>query len=144
MNNYKMNNWFYHILPHELQTYIKSIASADLIKRLWHKRIQSKINIIQTIIKLKYNISYPTTIPSFNPISLFVSNLFLRAYNILSGIEDYSFWSTHIIFFAYSIRHYRSFNYLPNYYTSKYYCLKLGRKFNIYNQINNIINNIYP
>ena len=135
-----MINPFYDLLPVDLQNYIIHSASADLIRHYFLKRISYKSALIKTIIKLKYNTSYPLIVPEFNTHSIFVNNLFLRTAVILSGTEDYNFWSNNIIYFAYSIQR---LTHISNIYfsTSVFACLKLAQKFNIYNSVQSIIFN---
>lgn len=139
-------NLFYD-LPIDLQYYIITIASANLIIRYWLKRISRKSAIIYSIVKLKYSTLDPISIPTYDPTNIIIAKLFLRASNILSGKENFVFWSNHIIFFAYSIKFYIynkltfSNNSFDAYNISEIACINLSHKFNIHDNVINIIYN---
>lgn len=125
-------------LPIDLQNYIFFIVKniqVNIIIKYWYKYIQKKINIINNIVNLD----------TFDPWSIYDSNIFYNASRILSGKEDFHWWSNVISNLAYSISH----NYLPNYLDisnnldsynlSICSCLRLAHKFNISNNIEQIL-----
>jgi len=130
-------NLFYD-LPIEIQNYILLIVQnnqVNIIIKYWYKYIQIKVDIINHIVNLD----------TFDPWSRYDSNVFFCASKSLSGKEDNNWWSNIITKFAYSI----SNNYLPNYLDisnnldsynlSICSCLRLAHKFNISNNIQQIL-----
>jgi len=126
-------NLFYDLLPYDLQIYVFNIInnySVNTIIKYWYKYIQKKVILIQKIINLN----------QINPWLKYDSNIFFNASNILSGNEDYNWWSKTITNLAHSIaNNVFSNSDINNYNLSICSCLKLAEKFNITHIIEQII-----
>jgi len=132
---------YFDLLPIEICDYIYSIKSANTIIDYWYLYIQKKILIINQILYIN----------NFNPWNIRHSSLFNDAANILSGKEDYDWWTNIIIKFAMSINYcpisdrimdrIRNSKYtnLNIYNLSICSCIILSQKFNIYDRIHNIL-----
>ena len=131
-------NLFYDLLSCDLQHYIITFNFANLIICYWKKRISRKSALISSLLHIKFK---HLSIPSYDPTNIITAKLFLRASTLLSGSEDFVFWSNIINSFTYSINfylyHYLSFSsdVLDTYHLSETSCINLAKKFNI-----NIIN----
>ena len=132
---------YFDLLPSEICDYIYSIKSANTIIDYWYLHIQKKVLLINQILYIN----------SFNPWNIRHSTLFNDAARILSGKEDYDWWTNIIIKFAMSINycpisdrimdriHSSNYTNLNIYNLSICSCIMLSHKFNIYNLVNNIL-----
>ena len=132
---------YFDLLPSEICDYIYSIKSANTIIDYWYLHIQKKVLIINQILYIN----------SFNPWNIIHSTLFNDAANILSGKEDYDWWTNIIIKFAMSINycpisdrimdriHSSNYTNLNIYNLSICSCIILSQKFNITDRVNNIL-----
>lgn len=135
-------NYFYDLLPLEIQEIIIREASASLIQTSWYKFINNKMIICKNFIKgRKYSMYYIPT----PPINIFDINNVLnieQASRIITGkTDDHNFWLT-LLFDIYDSLEYYSIQYrnATNTYTNSFINNEIlfnKQRYNLYKRVDN-------
>tara|TARA_Y100000591_G_C21525167_1_gene541322 strand:+ start:224 stop:664 length:441 start_codon:yes stop_codon:yes gene_type:complete len=137
----------YPLLPLELSIKIyKNIKNnaVDIITKYWYKHINKKIRAVYMMIQLNnnYTNNYSLNIQHYYNN---VNNVLNYCNNVITGIEDKTFWCYHLerLSFKLSIIEINNLSYIPLHHSDSHVYQNAIIMTNIKNNINNIIKKLY-